>query len=82
MINISGNFISDKLILGITACPAGIAHTYMAAEALEKTGRKLGIRVRTEKQGANGIEDAFTNDELNRARAVIYAAEIAVKNKE
>ncbi|MBP9477571.1 MAG: PTS 2-O-a-mannosyl-D-glycerate transporter subunit IIABC [Sebaldella sp.] len=76
------DFISDKLILGITACPAGIAHTYMAAEALEKAGRKLGIRVRTEKQGANGIEDAFTNDELNRASAVIYAAEIAVKNKE
>ena len=50
----------------------------MAAEGLEKAGRKLGIRVRTEKQGANGIEDAFTNDELNRASAVIYAAEIAV----
>ena len=76
------NFVSDKLILGITACPAGIAHTYMAAEALEKAGRKLGIKVRTEKQGANGIEDAFTNEELNKASAVIFAAEIAVKNKE
>lgn len=80
--NEAENFESDKLILGITACPAGIAHTYMAAEALEKAGRKLNVKVRTEKQGANGIEGRFTNSEINNADAIIYAVEVAVKEKE
>ena len=76
------NFDTERLILGVTACPAGIAHTYMAAESLEKAGRKLNVKVRTEKQGANGIEGRFTNEELAKAEAVIFAAEVAVKEKE
>ncbi|MDR2878554.1 MAG: PTS 2-O-a-mannosyl-D-glycerate transporter subunit IIABC [Fusobacteriales bacterium] len=72
----------DRLILGVTACPAGIAHTYMAAESLEKAGRKLNVKVRTEKQGANGIEGRFTGEELAKAEAVIFAVEVAVKERE
>ncbi|EUJ44800.1 PTS 2-O-a-mannosyl-D-glycerate transporter subunit IIABC [Paenilisteria rocourtiae] len=71
---------SKQLILAVTACPAGIAHTYMAAENLQKSGAKMGVNVRVEKQGANGIEDRFTNEELEDAHAVIFAADVAVKD--
>ncbi|XOS93556.1 fructose PTS transporter subunit IIA [Brevibacillus laterosporus] len=56
----------DKTIVAITACPAGIAHTYMAAEALIKAGKELGIDVFVEKQGANGIEDRHTEALLKK----------------
>ncbi|MFA0438663.1 PTS 2-O-a-mannosyl-D-glycerate transporter subunit IIABC [Vibrio sp. 10N.286.49.C2] len=69
-------------IVCVTACPAGIAHTYMAAEYLEKTGKKLGFNVHVEKQGANGIEDRLTADQLNNATAVVFAAEVAIKEVE
>ncbi|WP_236757967.1 fructose PTS transporter subunit IIB, partial [Aeromonas cavernicola] len=69
-------------VVCVTACPAGIAHTYMAAEYLEKAGRKLGIRVLVEKQGANGIEDRLPQEALNAAVACIIAAEVAVKEPE
>ena len=67
-------------ILAITACAAGVAHTYMAAEALEKAGRIKGIRVLTEKQGANGIEDPFSAADIKAASAIIFATDIAPKN--
>ncbi|PMO53789.1 PTS 2-O-a-mannosyl-D-glycerate transporter subunit IIABC [Vibrio breoganii] len=69
-------------IVAVTACPAGIAHTYMAAEYLEKTGKKLGYKVYVEKQGANGIEDRLTAQQLNNATAVVFAAEVAIKESE
>lgn len=69
-------------IVCVTACPAGIAHTYMAAEYLEKAGRKLGVNVFVEKQGANGIEGRLTADQLNSASACILAAEVAIKESE
>ncbi|MFW1291222.1 PTS 2-O-a-mannosyl-D-glycerate transporter subunit IIABC [Vibrio parahaemolyticus] len=69
-------------IVCVTACPAGIAHTYMAAEYLEKTGKKLGYNVHVEKQGANGIEDRLTAEQLNQATAVVFAAEVAIKELE
>lgn len=69
-------------IVCVTACPAGIAHTYMAAEYLEKTGKKLGYNVHVEKQGANGIEDRLTAEQLNSATAVVFAAEVAIKELE
>ncbi|UOF90938.1 PTS 2-O-a-mannosyl-D-glycerate transporter subunit IIABC [Fodinisporobacter ferrooxydans] len=71
-----------KTVLAITACPAGIAHTYMAAEALVKAGREIGVDVFVEKQGANGIEDRHTKELLNRADVVIFATDVAVKNEE
>lgn len=67
-------------IVCVTACPAGIAHTYMAAEYLEKAGQKLGVNVHVEKQGANGIEGRLTAEQLNRAQACIFAAEVAIKD--
>lgn len=72
----------DKSIVGITACAAGIAHTYMAAEALQKAGQELGVNVFVEKQGANGIEDRLTNEQLRNASAAIFAVDVAVKNEE
>lgn len=69
-------------IVCVTACPAGIAHTYMAAEYLEKAGRKLGVNIYVEKQGANGIEERLTAEQLNSATACIFAAEVAIKESE
>ncbi|WEF26877.1 PTS 2-O-a-mannosyl-D-glycerate transporter subunit IIABC [Klebsiella aerogenes] len=69
-------------IVCVTACPAGIAHTYMAAEYLEKAGRQMGVNVVVEKQGANGIEGRLTAQQLNEARACIFATEVAIKESE
>ncbi len=71
-----------KTIVAVTACPAGIAHTYMAAEALVKAGAKLGVKVYVEKQGANGVEDKHTAENLKNADAAIFAVGVAVKNQE
>jgi len=74
--------INALTVVCVTACPAGIAHTYMAAEYLEKAGRRLGINVVVEKQGANGIEGRITPQQLKAARACIFAAEVAIKEGE
>jgi 2-O-A-mannosyl-D-glycerate PTS system EIIABC component len=71
-----------KSIVAVTACPAGIAHTYMAAEALQRAGRELGIAVYVEKQGANGIEDPHTEEQLKNAEVAIFATDVAVKKEE
>ncbi|MQS76320.1 PTS 2-O-a-mannosyl-D-glycerate transporter subunit IIABC [Lactobacillus halodurans] len=81
----SGTSESDKsdnkeLILGITACAAGIAHTYMAAEALRKAAQKREIRVHIEKQGAKGIEDRISSKDVNEANVIIYAHDVALKD--
>ncbi|EEQ2670010.1 PTS 2-O-a-mannosyl-D-glycerate transporter subunit IIABC [Escherichia coli] len=78
----SASFSNAPTIVCVTACPAGIAHTYMAAEYLEKAGRKFGVNVYVEKQGANGIEGRLTADQLNSATACIFAAEVAIKESE
>ena len=74
--------VNAPTIVCVTACPAGIAHTYMAAEYLEKAGRKLGVNVVVEKQGANGIEGRITAQQLQEAKACIFAAEVAIKESE
>ncbi|EFB1644233.1 PTS 2-O-a-mannosyl-D-glycerate transporter subunit IIABC [Escherichia coli] len=78
----SASFSNAPTIVCVTACPVGIAHTYMAAEYLEKAGRKLGVNVYVEKQGANGIEGRLTADQLNSVTACIFAAEVAIKESE
>ncbi|HHD8983358.1 TPA: PTS 2-O-a-mannosyl-D-glycerate transporter subunit IIABC [Escherichia coli] len=78
----SASFSNAPTIVCVTACPTGIAHTYMAAEYLEKAGRKLGVNVYVEKQGANGIEGRLTAEQLNSATACIFAAEVAIKESE
>lgn len=71
-----------KTVLAVTACAAGIAHTYMSAEALEKAGKEMGVKVLVEKQGANGIEDKHSKEDIKNADGVIFACDIAVKNME
>ncbi|WP_246601495.1 PTS fructose transporter subunit IIABC [Enterococcus alishanensis] len=73
---------TDKFIVGVTACTTGIAHTYMAAEALEEAGKKLGVKVHIEKQGASGIEDRLTKEMIAQADGVIFAVDTNVKEKE
>lgn len=68
-------------LIVITSCPAGIAHTYMAAEALEKAGAARGIQVWSEKQGANGTEDEVTDAQIAAAVGVIFAATLPPKGK-
>ncbi|MCX6557137.1 MAG: PTS fructose transporter subunit IIB [Candidatus Aminicenantes bacterium] len=69
-------------IVAVTACPTGIAHTYMAAEQLEKTGRKLGHSVKVETQGAMGIENELSMEDIDEADLVIFAVDIAVQKRE
>jgi fructose-specific phosphotransferase system IIB component len=69
-------------IVAITACPTGIAHTYMAAEQLEKIGKKLGHNIKVETQGAMGLENELSESDIKAADAVIFAVDIAVQKKE
>jgi len=69
-------------ILAVTACPTGIAHTYMAAECLERAGAALGHQIKVETQGAMGVENPFTAKDLAEAQAVILAADIPVQGRE
>lgn len=71
-----------KMIVAVTACPAGIAHTYMSAEALVKAGEEMGVKVYVEKQGANGVEDKHTAQHLKDADAAIFAVDVAVKDSD
>jgi fructose-specific PTS system IIB-like component len=68
-------------IVAVTACPTGIAHTYMAAEALENAAKKLGHWIKVETQGSIGIENKITQSEANDADLVIFAADVAVKEE-
>ena len=62
-------------VLAVTACPTGIAHTYMAAEALEKAGEELGIPVKVETNGSGGAKNVLTPQEIESAEAIIIAAD-------
>ena len=66
---------SAKKIVAVTACPTGIAHTFMAAESLELKAKDLGISIRVEKDGSGGAKDALTAKEIAEADAVIVAAD-------
>lgn len=66
---------NKPLIVGVTACINGIAHTYMAQEALIKEGKKRGIEVRIETNGSEGVKDKLTPDEIKRAKGVIIASD-------
>ena len=72
------NLNNSYEILAITACPTGIAHTYMAAEALEKMGEKLGHKVKVETHGSSGVKNKFTREEIDNAKAVIIAADTKI----
>ncbi|MFI5182548.1 MAG: PTS fructose transporter subunit IIB [Thermoanaerobaculia bacterium] len=69
-------------IVAVTACPTGIAHTYMAAERLEKAAKKLGHAISVETQGAMGIENALSDEDVKNADVVLFAAGIPVRSRE
>lgn len=69
-------------IVGITACPSGVAHTYMAAEALKKAALAKGHQIKVETQGQIGIENEITQKEANEADVVILTTDIGLKNTE
>ena len=66
---------SGPRILAVTACPTGIAHTYMAAEALEKKGKEIGIPVKAETQGSGGAKNILTQAEIDACDGIIIAAD-------
>ena len=66
---------SGPRILAVTACPTGIAHTYMAAEALEKKGKEIGIPVKAETQGSGGAKNILTQAEIDSCDGIIIAAD-------
>lgn len=69
-------------ILAVTACPTGIAHTYMAAEALEKEAKIKGFEIKVETQGSIGIENEITKEDIDEADAVILTKDMAIKGRE
>lgn len=69
---------SEHYIVAVTGCPTGIAHTYMAAEALEKKAKELGYSIKVETRGAGGAKNVLTADEIERADGIIVAADTQV----
>lgn len=65
----------DVFIVAVTACPTGIAHTYMAAEAIEKKAKELGYQVKVETRGSAGAKNVLTDDEIAKATGVIVACD-------
>lgn len=69
-------------IIGITACPTGIAHTYMAQECLERECKKRGLDVKIETQGGLGIENELTEEDVESADVVILAVSVTIEGEE
>src|SRR5882762_6116112 len=67
-------------IVAVTACPTGIAHTYMAAEQLEKTAKAMGYEISVETQGSMGVENELTAKAIKEADVAIFAVDIEVEN--
>lgn len=69
---------NGKLILAVTGCPTGIAHTYMAAESLEKKAKEIGCRIKVETRGSGGAKNVLTKEEIEKADCIIVAADTQV----
>lgn len=69
-------------IVAVTACPTGIAHTYMAAARLEKVAKELGHEIKVETQGALGIENKLSESDIRQAQAAIFAVDISIEGRE
>ncbi|HEY9643577.1 MAG TPA: PTS fructose transporter subunit IIB, partial [Coleofasciculaceae cyanobacterium] len=70
--------MATEKIVAVTACPTGVAHTFMAAEALKKTAEVMGYDIRVETQGSEGVKNALSDAEIAAADLVIIAADIHV----
>ena len=68
-----------ELVVGITSCATGIAHTYMAADAIKKACKKRGIKCKVETQGAIGIENKLKQADINAADLIVFANDVAIK---
>ena len=68
-------------IVAVTACPTGIAHTYMAAARLEKTAKELGHEIKVETQGALGIENPLSENDVRQAHVAILAVDIEIEGR-
>ncbi|WP_342417318.1 fructose-specific PTS transporter subunit EIIC [Paenibacillus sp. FSL R10-2782] len=76
---IVGNPDSDEFVVAVTACPTGIAHTFMAEDALIKKAKDMGVNIRVETNGSEGAQNVLTPDEIRRAKGVIVAADKKVE---
>ena len=72
----------SKKVIGVAACPAGIAHTYLVAEAIENAAEKLGHQVKVETQGSIGIEDRLSADEIDQADLIVFSVGVAIRDSE
>lgn len=70
---------ADKLVLAVTACPTGIAHTYMAADALKAKAKEMNIPIKVETNGSSGVKNKLTEEDINNAYAIIVAADKQVE---
>lgn len=68
-------------IVAITACPTGIAHTYMAADVLRKEAKKMNIQIKVETQGAMGIENQINSTDITHADIVLIASDIEIEHR-
>lgn len=68
-------------IVAVTACPTGIAHTYMAADALRKEAQKMKIQIKVETQGAMGIENQLNSADITHADIVLIASDIEIEQR-
>ncbi|QCS53363.1 PTS fructose transporter subunit IIABC [Priestia flexa] len=69
----------DELVLAVTACPTGIAHTYMAADSLKAKAKEMNVTIKVETNGSSGIKNALTAEEIEKATAIIVAADKQVE---
>lgn len=68
-------------VLAVTACPTGIAHTFMAAKALQQAGEKLHISIKVETNGQEGVKNELTQDDIDHCKCIIVAADKKVEMK-
>lgn len=66
---------NDYQVLAVTSCPTGIAHTYMAAEALNKKAKEMGVKIKVETNGSTGVKNHLTDEEIKNAKGIIVAAD-------
>lgn len=71
-----------KKIVAVCACPMGVAHTYMAADAIEEAARELGVEAKVETQGAGGIDDKLSIKDIEEANLIIFATAVKVSQSE
>ncbi|MGL4382647.1 MAG: PTS fructose transporter subunit IIB [Bacilli bacterium] len=72
----------SKKLVAVCACPMGLAHTFMAAQALEDAAKALGYEVKVETQGADGISNELTSTDINEAQIIIHAIAVTPLNNE